>query len=279
MQDVTSTTAQRYDGTVAEFKKYLKVRDIHGLEEHFDHGLHETGHLCVHYLRTCFAPGTLGPGQAGTLISGLRRHALLARSCGADLGHHQPVFRTLWRAHRSWSLAIPTEFRAAVSHEIVLSVAVSACLQNVQELSLLALLSFHCLLRPAEARQLRWCDVQIFDGSLSTRHEKVYGIVHTKEPKTSRMTGHAAQQHVLLDCPGVCQLINTMKFQILMAYSIQQSGHSLLLITSPISSGSSAALACHINITRSTGPEAVAFRSLASVSRLTTVTTQRSVDL
>ena len=38
--------------------------------------------------------------------------------------------------------------------------------QNLS-LSLLTLFSFHCLLRPAEARQLRWCDVKIFDGSLS----------------------------------------------------------------------------------------------------------------
>ena len=42
----------------------------------------------------------------------------------------------LWRVHRSWSLLVPTEFRTPVSHEIVLSVAVSAWLQNVRELSL-----------------------------------------------------------------------------------------------------------------------------------------------
>ena len=76
---------------------------------------------------------------------------LLARSCGVDLEDHQIALRTLWRMHRSWSLAIPAEFRTPVSHEILLSVAVSAKLQNVPELSLLTLLSFHCLLRPPEA--------------------------------------------------------------------------------------------------------------------------------
>ena len=45
--------------------------------------------------------------------------------------------------------------------------------QNVPELSFLMFLSFHCLLRPAEGRQLRWCDVKILDGSLSTRYGKV----------------------------------------------------------------------------------------------------------
>ena len=90
----------------------------------------------------------------------------------------------------------------------------SAWLHNVPELFLLTLKYFHCLLRPAETRQLRWCDVKIVDGSLSTRHEKVCGIVHIREPKTRRMTGHAAQQHVLLECPGICQLVNTMKSSI-----------------------------------------------------------------
>ena len=89
-----------------------------------------------------------------------------------------------------------------------------AWLHNVQELSLVTVLSFHCLLRLTEARQLRWCDVKFFDGSLSTRYGKLYGIVIISEPKTRRMAGHAAQQHVLLECPGICQLVNTMKSSI-----------------------------------------------------------------
>ena len=79
---------------------------------------------------------------------------------GAHLEDCQSVFRAVWRVHRSWSLAIPAEFGTPVSHEIVLSVAVSAWLQNVPELPLLSPLSFHCPLSPAEARQLRWCVVK-----------------------------------------------------------------------------------------------------------------------
>ena len=70
------------------------------------------------------------------------------------------------------------------------------------------------LLRPAEARQLRWCDFKMFFGSLSTRHEKVCGIVNIRETQMCRMAGHAAQQHVLLECPGICQLVNTLKSSI-----------------------------------------------------------------
>ena len=116
--------------------------------------------------------------------------------------------------HRRWSLAIPAEFRTPVPHEIALSVASSALLHNVPELSHLTFLSIHCLLRPADARQLRWCDVKILDGSLSTRCEKVYGIVDIRELTTRRMVGDA-QQQVLLECHGICQLVNTMKSSIL----------------------------------------------------------------
>ena len=70
-----------------------------------------------------------------------------------SLEDHQSVFRTLWRVHRRWSLAIPDEFRTPVSHEIVSSVATSAWVHHVPRTFLL---SFHCLLRPAEARQLPW---------------------------------------------------------------------------------------------------------------------------
>ena len=214
VQVVLPTTAQPCDVVASESEKYLRVRDIHGLEQLVNHGLNELGHAGIQHLRGCFASGSLGPGQAGTLISGLKRHVLLARSCGADLEDHQIVFRTLWRVYRSWSLAIPAEFRTPVSHEIVLSVATFAWLHCVPELSLLTLLSFHCLLRPAETRQLRWCDVKNVKGSLSTRYEKVHGIIHIREPKTRRMAGRAAQQHVLLECPGICQLVHTMKSSI-----------------------------------------------------------------
>ena len=94
------------------------------------------------------------------------------------------------------SLAISAVFSA-----IVFNVTTAAWLHNVPELSLLTLLSFDCL---SEARQLRLCNVQAFSGSLSTRYEKVSGIVR-------RMAGQAAQQQVLLECLGIGQMVNTMR--------------------------------------------------------------------
>ena len=90
----------------------------------------------------------------------------------------------------------------------------------------------------------------------TVRYERVYGIVHIKEPKSRSLSGHATLQHVLLDCPGICQLVYNMKASInSLSNSIQQFGDSLTLSISS------------------------RYRSLASVSRLTTITTQRSVDL
>ena len=74
----------------------------------------------------------------------------------------------------------------------------------------LTLVKFHRLLHAAEAKHLRWCDVQILDKSLSTRYEKVSNIVNI-----SKMAGHAAQQHVPFECFGIGQVVNSVKSSIL----------------------------------------------------------------
>ena len=89
-----------------------------------------------------------------------------------------------------WFFTFPTEISTPASQEIALSAAVSAWLQkSSRTLSLMTLLLFHCLFRPAEARQLRWCGAQNFDRSLSTRYDRVYCIVHIKEPKNAKNDG------------------------------------------------------------------------------------------
>ena len=69
------------------------------------------------------------------------------------------------------------------------------------------------------------------------------------------MTGHATRQHVLLECPGICQRVNTVNPQFLTTDSPEQFGNSLLLDTSLVSSDNSAV--CHTIIARSTDSEAV----------------------
>ena len=83
----------------------------------------------------------------------------------------------------------------------------------------LTLVSFRCLLFGAGPKHLQWCDVQTFDVSMSTRFEKVSGIVNI-----SKMAGHAAQQRVLLECLEIGQMITMMYPQFLITNSIQQFG-------------------------------------------------------
>ena len=51
--------------------------------------------------------------------------------------------------------------------------------------------------------------MQTFVGSLSARYEKVSGIVNI-----SRMAGHAAQQHMPVECLRIDQLVNSMRSSI-----------------------------------------------------------------
>ena len=65
--------------TVSEFEEPLRVKNNHRIEELVSSGLNEVGHACIQYLRACFTSGRLGLGQAGSLITGLRRYVLLTR--------------------------------------------------------------------------------------------------------------------------------------------------------------------------------------------------------
>ena len=213
---------------------------------------------------------SLGPGQADTLISGLRRYVRAARSCRADLKNRQSVLRTLWRVHRYRVLGRPAEFRTPMSHEIVLSMATSAWLQCPRTF----LLSFHCSLLPAEARRLPWCDIQTYWITVNTLRKSSWH----RDTETRRMANHAAQQRVLLDCPGNSQSIKTVISSVPDHDLTQQFGHSLLLPLR-LSQRGSATSSCYINVTRVTDVERRSFRSLASTSRRTATTTRSSVDL
>ena len=78
-------------------------------------------------------------------------------------------------------------------------------------ISVLTLLSFHCLLRPADARQLRWCDVELLMDPSQHVTENFLASSTSEKPTRRRMARRAAEQHVRLECHGICQLFNTMK--------------------------------------------------------------------
>ena len=84
-----------------------------------------------------------------------------------------------------------------------------------------------------------------------------YGIVHIRETKTRRKTGRASQQHVLLERPGICQLVNTMKSSV----PDHKLGTPIWRFTAAqlfaYFQRQPAALACRINVARSSDFEAV----------------------
>ena len=126
-------------------------------------------------------------------------------------GRPNPKTRRSFHQQNTPKTPIETRKGTPASHEIVLSVAISAS-QCPRKFSLVTLISFHCLLRPAEARQLRWCDRKKVSWIPVTTLRKVYGVVNIRETKkTRKMAGHAAEQRVLLECHGTCQLVSTMK--------------------------------------------------------------------
>ena len=174
VQDVLPTTAQRYDGAVAEFENICESETSMGSRG--SPITVSTKWVCVQHLRTCFASGTLGPRLAGTLISDLRRYVLLARTCGADLEDHQAVFPTLCALNLV--PCCPNRIQNTSISRVWQCPPGSKKSQNF-----LSFLSFLCLLRTAEARQLRWRDVKMFDGSLLTRYEKCMTSFTSKNPK------------------------------------------------------------------------------------------------
>ena len=158
----------------------------------------------MRYLRSS---AELSTSQVGTLISGLRRYVNLVRSLGGALPDSSSHFSVLWRLHRSWSLAIPRGFRTPVPHDVALAVTVTSWLAGWRELALLTLLKFHCLLRSAEARNVRWTEIHCFSADQQARYPGLFGLVGIGLPKTRRLPGHAWHKHVVVECPGLGRLL------------------------------------------------------------------------
>ena len=74
-------------------------------------------------------------GDAGTLISALRRFILLSVSMGVQIPSSSLHFKALWRLHKSWLLSVvPSEFRTPVHIGLALSVATLAFLYDRESL-------------------------------------------------------------------------------------------------------------------------------------------------
>ena len=104
-------------------------------------------------------------------------------------------------------VGIVSAFRVAIDFRFTLAISLRAWRRGHQRLSLLFLVAFHCLLRPGEMVELRWNDLVVWDEIEAARFHDTCGFVRVRKPKTRRMAGHAAVQHVLLEDPGLASFL------------------------------------------------------------------------
>jgi len=205
--DVIPLTAGLYERELLKFEEWLRVRDVRGLAALMAQGLPALVEQAVLYLRQMFSDHVFSGAQVGVLISGLKRFVGLSKALGVAMPDLGEAFRPLWRIHRSWVLSVPSEFRVAIDFRFTLAISLRAWRLGHQRLCLLFLVAFHCLLRPGEMVELRWDDLIVWDEMEAARFKDTSGFVRVRKPKTRRMAGHAAVQHVLLEDPGLASFL------------------------------------------------------------------------
>ena len=60
---------------------------------------------------------------------------------------------------------------------------------------------------PPSWREDPWNNIHIFEDSQTTRYANVFGIAGVRAPKTKRQQIHVKVQHVLVEYPGLAQLL------------------------------------------------------------------------
>ena len=135
----------------------------------------------------------LSAHHGNTFVAALRQLLLLFQLTGGPVTDVRSTLAPLWRLMRAFHLAVPPEFTAAVA------VAIWAWVQQEIEFAVMVLMAHHCLLRPAEAQNIRVCDVVLLDREDAGRAPGVWGIVAVTAPKTRRLPSHTAVQHVLIE--------------------------------------------------------------------------------
>ena len=197
--DVAQITADRYADAVSRFETFLACRGFSSVADVvLADGVPRLIHLASSYLRSSYTSGELSASGAGNCISGLRRFLLLAANLGAAVGDPRAALQPLWRLHRTWLREVPGEFRKPIPLFVALAIATAAWSLDLRRLAVITLLQFHCLLRPAECRSVRWRDIVIFSERDRVRYPGVYGVVGIGNPKTRFMPQHAPEQHVLI---------------------------------------------------------------------------------
>ena len=199
--DVTDSTARLYFNAFCELSEFVSVVEPDGLAG----VLQREGGLGItrwtaKFLRARFDRKRRSKvGKAGHVVSAVRRWLMLLGALGQPIPDLVSVLRPLRRMLRVWEIMTPSEFRRPVWRQVALSLAALALLEGRPRVCILILLQFHGLLRPSEARHVRWSDIGILSGHDQQFYTGTFAVVGIAQPKTRRMSTHAMHQYVTVE--------------------------------------------------------------------------------
>jgi hypothetical protein len=210
VNDITQDTATKYNRAIEKFETWLGYRDRSLQSIMMNQGAATVIQLAVEYVRSLGRAGELTTFGANSFGAGLRRFLLLSISLGFAVIDIKSVMLPLWKIIRSLHLALPPEFRAPVPSYGALALCTWAWVSGHYRFVVITLLAHHCLLRPEEARSIRFSDIIMFGPDDLLNFPGVFGVVAVRRPKTRRQAAHAPQQHVLIEDGTLAQCLRRL---------------------------------------------------------------------
>ena len=213
--EVTGNTALIYTKAFAEFNTFVAAVETGGLPGVLSReGGHGVSQWLARFLKMRFDRRRRSKvGKAGHFVSAVRRWLLLSASLGVPIPNLTETLRPARRMLRVWELLTPSSFRKPVTREIALSLATAALVQERIRVCVMVLLSFHGLLRPAEARAVKWSDIGFLDEQQDF-YPGTYGVIGIALPKTRRMSSHAVHQYVTVESPVLASFLRRVISQV-----------------------------------------------------------------
>jgi len=209
--DVTANTAKRYANVLRKFEVWLGSEKGYTLEEVTEFGFVSLLGVSREFIRVAFKKHLLTSHDVSTFCAALKRYLGFLQLQGVEANVDLAiVMKPLWRLRRNWFLEMPAEFRNPVNLNVALSLIVYFILVGKRRMALLTLLGFHCLLRPGEARVVKFKHFHFFSGLQGAWYSRVSGIVSIEKPKTRRMIQHAPLQAVSIEDPVLAAWIQSL---------------------------------------------------------------------
>ena len=210
--DVSAPTARVYAKAFTELNEYVSAIESHGMAGVLSReGGPGVSRWVSRFLKDKFDTKRRSKvGQASHVVSAVRRWLLLTAAGGVEIPELTATLRPLRRMLRVWQMLTPSSFRRPVWREVALTMAVAALLDQKPRVCLLILLQFHGLLRPGEARHVRWVDLGFLASHEHEQYPDTFGVVGIVRPKTRRMSSHSVHQYVTIESRILASLLQRL---------------------------------------------------------------------